>query len=48
VEAGVFRQGDLEADAGYRTSGPYELDADSLRYLEITYERASPPPTERP
>jgi hypothetical protein len=48
VEAGVFRQRDLEADAGYRTSGPYELDADSLRYLEVTYERASPLPTELP
>jgi hypothetical protein len=48
VEAGVFRQGDREADAGYRTSGPYELDADGLRYLEVTYERASPPSTELP
>ena len=41
VASGTFQHGDAAAPAGYRTSGPYRIEADRLMYLESTYERTS-------
>jgi hypothetical protein len=41
VETGTFIHGEVEVEAGFNTSGPYELDDRTLRYLGTTFEKRS-------